>query len=219
MAEIAVSPECIQANIANCDKTLELVLQYLDAPDMKLSKEEPGIKFYTGSVPGNSFSVVKSVVLSEGITDKIIENLNEIPDIDPKAPAKERDGIKQRYVFQKEGTQMFFYLAVESGSRLVSDREFVMFRRFYEKDGRKIWMSSNAVDGDKLVPVAKGNVRGIMNFQAFVLEKDSTDANKDKLTFIVHADPQGSIPAIIYNSVAVNQGYSAKKVVDACLAA
>ena len=51
--------------------------------------------------------------------------------------------------------------------------------------------------------------------QCFVAEQAGDEV---KLTFIVHADPAGSIPAWIYNKVATDQGYAVKKIRDELMA-
>jgi hypothetical protein len=63
-----------------------------------------------------------------------------------------------------------------------------------------------------LVPVAKGAVRGNMVFQAFIVEPDPVGS---KLTFLCHAEPNGSVPSAIYNTAATNQGYSALRIKNA----
>jgi hypothetical protein len=45
-----------------------------------------------------------------------------------------------------------------------------------------------------------------MVFQAFLIEPDAVGT---KLTFLCHAEPNGSIPAMVYNAAVTNQGYSA----------
>lgn len=201
------------------EKTLHEVLDLVDKAQWKLSKEEPEIKFYTSSYPGSSFSMVKSIVSIPNKHDKLIEILSKVETYDQNTPAEKRDGAKERYLLGQgdaEHQTKFMYISLESGSRFVTDREFFMLRRHYNVDGKDIWLHCS-VDGDNIVPPNKKNVRGKITFQTYILEKDPEHEGCDRLTFIVHADPCGSVPALIYNTVAVNQGYSAKKIRDEAL--
>ena len=63
-----------------------------------------------------------------------------------------------------------------------------------------------SIENEALHGVGKGYVRGKLHFQAYIAEADGD--NKTKLTFMGHADPCGSIPAMVYNAAATNQGYS-----------
>ena len=194
------------------EKRLHEMLEYLNK-DWKLSKEEPTIKFYTATSPGSSFSMVKSIVYVNGKAEETAKILDDVSTIDDKTPKEIADGTKERYLFGGvEGGARYLYMALESGSRFVSDREFLLLRKRYDLEDKKVWLCVS-IDNTELKPVGKGNVRGNMTFQAYILDKDPAN-NEDRLTFIVHADPCGSIPAMIYNSVATNQGNGARKIRD-----
>ena len=216
MSAPAPTKEMIEAH----EKSVNEVLDLIKNAKWKLSKEEPEIKFYTSSYPGSSFSMVKSIVSIPNKHDKVVEIIDRVDKIDETTPADKRDGTKERFLIgegDKEHKTTFMYLSLESGSRLVTDREFFMLRRHYVIDGKDIWHHVS-VDGEDIVPTNKKNVRGKITFQTYVLEKDPEHEGNDILTFIVHADPCGSVPAMIYNAVAVNEGYSAKKIRDEALA-
>lgn len=199
------------------EKRLQEVLQYYEKGEWKLSKEEPTIKFYTATYPGSSFSMVKSVVSIAGKHDETIKILNSVEKIDDKTPKEVADGTKLREIFGgEEGGARYIYMVLDSGSRLASNREFLVVRKRYDVDTKIVWLCVS-VDNTTIRPVGKGNVRGNMTFQAYILDKDPDNEGADRLTFIVHADPCGSIPAMIYNSVAVNQGNGARKIRDEVL--
>ncbi|EAX90640.1 hypothetical protein TVAG_041150 [Trichomonas vaginalis G3] len=195
------------------EKRLHEMLEVIEKAQWKLSKEEPTIKFYTSSYPGSSFSMVKSVVYVNGKADEAIKILDQVPTIDANTPKELADGAKERYLFGGvEGGARYLYMSLDSGSRFVSDREFLLLRKRYDLEDKKVWLCVS-IDNTELKPVAKGNVRGNMTFQAYILDKDPANG-EDRLTFVVHADPCGSIPAVLYNSVAVNQGNGAKRIRD-----
>ncbi|OHS96024.1 hypothetical protein TRFO_10200 [Tritrichomonas foetus] len=107
-------------------------------------------------------------------------------------------------------------MALESGSKLVSPRDFVMFRKHYEQNGTH-YFTQCSVPNETIRPEVKKFVRGKIIVQAFIVDKDPNNADSVRVRFVVHADPRGSIPAMIYNTVASNQGYAVKKLKDSLL--
>ena len=195
-------------------------LELVEKGPWKLSKEQPDIKFFTGTYKNSSFSMVKAVVSIPGDHEQIVKILNTVNKIDDKTPDKDRDGANEQYLFgeQNDGQQTsYMYISLQSGSRFVSDRDFVMLRRYYKFGEVELWHHASFDTGDSLVPPNKKNVRGTITFQTYILEKDPEHEGAYRLTFVVHADPSGSIPAVIYNTVAVSQGESAKKIRDEVL--
>ncbi|EAY10380.1 hypothetical protein TVAG_109640 [Trichomonas vaginalis G3] len=190
------------------EKRLHEMLEIVEKGDWKLSKEETNIKFYTGTYPGSSFNMVKSVVTILGKHKKTVELLDTVKTIDKNTPKEEAKGVKERYVFGgAEGGPRYLYMSLQSGSMLVSDRDFLTLRKRYDLPDKQVWLIAS-IDNDDLKPPTKDNVRGKMTFQAFILEQDKDDDAYDRLTFVVHADPCGSIPAMVYNAVATKQGYN-----------
>ena len=211
---MAAVPPPTAEMIADHEKYLNECLELIEKAPWKLSKEEPKIKFYTAPYTGSSFSMVKSVVSVPNAHEKLLNILATIKTIDENTPDEERDGEKECFLlkeFDDEHKSGYLYTSVFSGSRLVSDREFFMLRRHYVIDGKDIWLHCS-IKGDDICPPKKGNVRGNITFQMYMAEKDPENEGADKLTFIVHADPCGKVPAMIYNAVAVSQGYSALKI-------
>ena len=218
MSVPAPTAEELAAHEKNAHDTLDLV----ENGQWKLSKEQPDIKFYTGTYPGSSFSMVKAVVSIPADHEKIVNILNTVNKIDDKTPDSQRDGANEQYLFGEQNDEAhtsYLYISLMSGSRLVSDRDFVMLRKYYKFGDKELWHHASFDKGDELVPPNKKNVRGKITFQTYILEKDPEHEGAWRLTFVVHADPAGSIPAMIYNTVAVSQGESAKKIRDDALKA
>ena len=195
------------AYVAAHEAALEKFVQLQTAPEWKLAKDEDGVKFYTRTEAGSSFSQLKSETTVAAPLEKVCEVLKVVPVVDAKKP---EDGLKERYTFGElndENDTRFLYVAVDSGSRLVTNRDFIMLRRHYVKDGKQIWLHTSVPDEVK--PVEKQFVRGQMKLQGYIAEADGANT---KLTFIVHTDPCGSIPAMIYNAAVMKQGNAVKKI-------
>lgn len=196
------------------EKKLHEVLEVEKSADWKLSKEDGDLKIFTRYVPDSSYSQLMSYISIPATIEAVVKNLQTIPKIEEGHPA---DGFAEKYVFAEthdDHDSKFYYYAVESGSRLVSNRDFINIRRMY-KDGERYVFVTNAVDDD-VKPASKKYVRGKIIFQAHIAEQDKEKPGNVKLTFLVHTDPAGSIPAAIYNMAIQKQGYSIKKIADAC---
>ena len=184
----------------------------IDSPDWKKDKEEPDVTFYSRNVAGSKFLMIKAVSVIPKPYDVVVDHMCRLDDIEPEMPASFRDGIHQRHLYLKEENKWndgFFYLALETTTRLVSPRDFLLYRKHYVEDG-KDYFSQVSIVNDAIKPEVKGFVRAKILTQCYVLEKTEGDAVK--LTFIVHADPSGSVPALVYNAIASNQGNSVKKI-------
>lgn len=217
MSTIGVTPELLSQYNVHHEAQFQSFLNVIKATNWTLSKEEPTIQFYSGNYPNSSFSMIKSIVTIPLPVEEVFNFLLLVPTIDDKTPDADRDGCRERRLFGEipndEHHSGFLYVWVMSGSRFVSDRDFSLYRRAYDHEDMKI-LFSTSIENLDIMPEKKGNVRGKMNLQAFICQKDPNNSNQTQLTFVVHADPMGSIPSMIYNSVAVSQGYSAKKVRD-----
>jgi hypothetical protein len=202
-AQLAEYDSAIQAVFEN-------VVQLANAPDWQKGKVDDDLSFYSRSVPGSSFTMIKSEITIPVPIETIVKRLSLVPEVTPDQPAAQRDGAIRRKLFvvsENEFNDGFVYLALESGSRLVSNRDFFMYRKHFEKDGVHYFVQASVVN-DEIAPVYKDFVRGRIVTQAFVLSGEGPEA---KLQFIAHADPAGSIPAMVYNAVSQKQGYLVKK--------
>lgn len=214
---VTIAPELKTQYEAAADAVLEKTIGLLDDPSWKESKKEPTITFYTRSEAGSSFSMVKSQSSIPVSIDKVIEQLDMLDDITPDMDAKKRDGVVRRTAHLLDASdphrQGILYLALESGSRFVTNRDFLMYRKYYEKEGKHFFVHVS-VEHPELHQPTKEFVRARILLQVFIADQDPDNANATRLRFVVHADPAGSVPAMVYNMTAVNQGYSVKKIYD-----
>ena len=194
------------------EQTLNKCIQLKEGADWKFSKEEDGVKFYTAPAEGSSFAMVKSETVIKAPKAAVNDRIAKTPKVDANTPDNQRDGAQERWLshtVDDDTRATFMYIDLISPSRLVSERDFLMFRRCYERDGVHIQLNVS-IKNDEIKPEVKGRVRAHMFFQIFFVEK--IDEETTKLTFMCHADPMGSIPAFVYNAGAVGQGAALKTI-------
>ena len=174
----------------------------------KEHSKEKDLEIFIRHDKSSSFAQVKSVTTVHTTLQAVEENFKTVNTVDENTPKDQREGAIERRLLDKAGDGAdgagFFYIVVESSSRLVSPREFLCYQKIAHKDG-KIALVRTSIENEALHKVGKGYVRGKMIFQGFVAEQDGDNV---KLTFVVQADPCGSVPAMVYNAVATGQGYN-----------
>jgi hypothetical protein len=212
------SPEQIASYQAKVEAAFGTVKSLVDDPQWKENKKEKDIVFYFRYESGSSFCQVKSIVTIAKPPEVTFNFVKSDRPVNASTPKDQKEGcIERRNLAPVDGDpneSKFYYIVVDANSRLVSNREFLMFQRVF-REGDKLFLVRTSVDNEALVPPAKGTVRGNMVFQAFIVEPDPAGS---KLTFLCHAEPNGSIPSALYNAAATNQGYSAlrfKKALEA----
>lgn len=205
-----VDPNTIIRYNAEHAKVLERVLSIIDSSDWKKIKEDNGVTFLNRYESDSPYAMLKSSTLIPASMEAVMEKLSVVEHV------KDKDGFKLRETFGEVGGEhlsTFMYVAVESGSRLVSNRDFVMYRRHYKRGNKEIFLHVS-VDNNDLKPEDKAFVRGFMNFQGYIAEPTNGGI---LLTFFVHTDPKGSIPAVVYNAACTKQGYAVQKIANAVL--
>ena len=209
----AIPPEEIQKYEEAIQKCFEDCKAVVDAPDWKKEKEEPDVTFFVRKVEGSSFNMVKSFSMIPKPMDVVVDDLCEVQNIEPDMDPKVRGETHQQHLYISKPNKWndgFIYLALETPTRIVSPRDFLMYRKHFEENGKHYFTQVSIVN-DAIQPEVKGFVRGRILTQCFLAEQEG---DQIKLTFIVHADPAGSIPAWIYNKVATGQGYEVKVIRD-----
>lgn len=189
------------------EKILGEFMSAYAASDWTKSKEDSGVTISTRSFPGSSFTMSKGEIIINHPLSAVNEKLKTLPKIE------NAEGFVQRYTFNDIGDDhgsCFVYAAIESGSSMVTNRDFLMYRRHYTKDGKEIYLH-HSVENESLKPEDKNFVRGFMTMQGYVAEPSGSGT---KLTFIVHADPKGSIPAMVYNAVSSKNCMAVKRIAD-----
>jgi hypothetical protein len=206
------TPDQVVSYFAQVEQRFAHVKSILNDAGWKQSKKEQDIVFFNRSEAGSGFSQVKSIVTIAKPPQEVFTYISSDRPITSSTPKDQREGcIERRVVSRVEGDPngaAFYYIAVDSNSSLVSSRDFLMFERSFVEGSTSYFVRTSVVN-DAVVPPKKGLVRGNMFFQAFIVEPDPAGT---KLTFVCHADPAGSIPAMIYNTAVNNQGYSVLRV-------
>lgn len=187
-----------------------------DMSQFKQTKEDSGIKLFSRTDPSSSFSQVLSETTVNAPLEAVLADLRKVPLYDKSMDKKVRgDTLIQEYypiVDNDPNQDGFVYCGLDTPVRLVSKRDFLMYRKHFEKDGVHYFVHVS-VDYQGVRPVTSEFVRGKI-FQVDIACADPSDASKTILRFFVHADPCGSIPAWVYNLTAESQGYDVKKVKD-----
>jgi hypothetical protein len=212
----ALPPGGVSASqIAEYDAAIQAVfentVQLATGAGWTAGKVDGDISFFTRSVPGSSFTMIKSEISIPLPFEVVAKRCALLPAVTPDMPAAQRDGAIRRLLLVPEPNEYnngFLYLALDSGSRLVSNRDFLLYRKHFEKDGTHYFILTSIVN-DAIAPPYKDFVRGKILVQALVLNVN--EAGEPRLKFIAHADPAGSIPAMVYNAVSQGQGYLIKK--------
>lgn len=215
MLDLQKATELYKDSENQLDEMKKTIDQLYNSDDWKPSKKEDDVEYFTRSVQDSKFTMIKSTTIVEKSASELVDFLNFLKVIKKDMTPAERDGAIERQVFNMEGENphgnAIVYLALESGSRFVSPRDFFMARKYFE-EGDKYYFIVISIDDKGAAPAPKGLVRGKILCNATIVEK--IDDKKSRLSFIAHGDPCGSVPAMIYNQVAVGQGACVKKIRD-----
>lgn len=203
------TPEQVTEYEHQWEQAVDTVFAVVDADGWKKeNSKDSNLEIFIRHDKSSSFAQVKSVTTVHSTLAAVEENFKTVKTVDDKTPKDQREGAIERRLLSQAGDGAdaagFFYIVVESSSRLVSPREFLCFQKIAHRDG-KIALVRTSIENEALHGVGKGNVRGKMIFQGFVAEQQGDNV---KLTFVVQADPCGSVPAMVYNAVATGQGYN-----------
>ncbi|KAK8841484.1 hypothetical protein M9Y10_027103 [Tritrichomonas musculus] len=203
------TPEQVTEYEQKWQTAVDTVFSVVDADGWKKEhSKEKDLEIFIRHDKSSSFAQVKSVTTVHSTLDAVEQCFKTVKTVDDKTPKDQREGAIERRLLGQAGDGAdgagFFYIVVESSSRLVSPREFLCYQKIARKDG-KIALVRTSIENEALHKVGKGNVRGNMIFQGFVAEPEGDNI---KLTFVVQADPCGSVPAMVYNTVATGQGYN-----------
>jgi hypothetical protein len=203
------TPAQVASYNAQVEQRFAHVKSILNDAGWKQSEKQADIVFYNRQEAGSSFTQVKSVVTIAKPPAAVIAYVKSDRPITASTPKDQREGCHERRIVSKvEGDPnqaAFYYIAVDTNSAVVSSRDFLMFERVFV-EGPVQYLVRTSIVNDAIVPPKKDLVRANMIFQAFVVEPAPGGS---KLTFLVHADPAGSIPAVIYNTAVNGQGLSA----------
>jgi hypothetical protein len=210
----SLDPAVAAEYLSRSEAKLQEILALLNDPNWKETKREPEIVFFTRTDPSSPFSQLKSIVSIPAPIEAVLQALRPIETVDAKTPKGDRHGLQERRVVvgpaDDEHQSTVFYLVLESPGPLISPRDFLMSRYLYPLPDNRFAYLHLSIDNESLVPLNSKYVRGEMLFQGYLVENDPDAPGSVRLTFFVHADPKGAIPAWAYNNVVTGQGYTAK---------
>ena len=218
MRKATVTPEQKSEFDKISEETFNKVLSILsDESSFKENKKDGPVTFYTRDDKDSSFTQVYSTTTIPVSVSRLLEEMQKVMEIDPTMDKKIRDDtlIQELYVLDENDPNRdgFVYVALDTPTRLVSKRDFLMYRKHYEKDGVHYFVHCS-VDYNDVRPPTKEYVRGKILMQVDIVDSDPANPDNARLRFLIQADPCGSIPAWVYNMTAISQGYEVKKVRD-----
>jgi hypothetical protein len=142
------SPEQIAEYQTKIEAAFDAVKRVVDDPSWKESKRDKDIVLYWRYETGSSFCQVKSVVTISKPPAEAFDFTKSPRIVDASTPKEQREGcIERRTLAPVEGDpneSRFYYIHVESPSRLVSSREFLMFQRIYQ-EGDKLYLIRTSI--------------------------------------------------------------------------
>ena len=211
-AKADVTPEEYAEYDAKLDAIKNDILEHLTSDEWVFSKEEQdGCKIYKRWIPTSSYSMIKATIHIPVPKEKVFEAIKPCKDITPETPKSENEGLLERRLINYDENdptaRAFMYCAAPTPVFFVAPRDFLVYRKRIDQDN-KICYLHTSIKNDKVMPERKGFVRGVMHQQAFIIEDDPKDSNSSILSFILHSETGGNIPAAAYNIAAVGQGKS-----------
>jgi hypothetical protein len=215
LPEGAVTPETFAEYDAQTERVLEQVISILDDDGWGSPKNNKDVLYWVRYVEGSSFAVIKSEVVIPKPYDAVIDRMFYFPEITPDMPAAQRNGILRRFLIIPEPGRFnegFMYFSAESGVPLVSNRDFLVYRKHYERGGAH-YLVQVSIENDAIMPKQKGLVRAKMITQAFIADNPGTP----RIRCLSHIDPGGSIPAALYNMAAKMQSDYLKSIKESMM--
>lgn len=206
---IEIDPAFLSELIKKHEEAFASTCSLRESPEFKLKKKDGDFNIYVKKDPINKFDQIMSWVSMPFTEEEILSQVRCLDLIDEHTPDKDRNGIAIRRILwedkeDKEHENLIVYICMETPVRIVSKRDFLIFRRLYRDNGRAYFMHIS-FDNEKIMPQVEGNVRGQIYFQMYIVEDDPDIQGNKKLWFLAQANPMGNIPAWVYNAIVVGQ--------------
>ena len=209
---VEVTPEEYSQYDAQLNEVKDDILSHLNSDEWVFSQDaEDGCKIFTRKIPTSSYTMIKATISVPVDKEKLFEIIKPCEDIDENTPKEKREGLDERKLINYDENdptaRAFMYCRSPSPVFLVAPRDFLVYRKRIDADN-KICYIHTSVKNDRIMPEREGIVRGNMHQQAFILEDDEENKGSTKLSFILHTEVGGNIPAFAYNIAATSQGKS-----------
>ncbi|KAI9358906.1 hypothetical protein DFJ73DRAFT_818247 [Zopfochytrium polystomum] len=177
------------------DAALELAKQYYAATDFKPAGEAKGAKLFCKDITDTPVPVTKGEITFVGFTpDQILEKLRE-PDFRKVWDAR----FEGAQVIERYDDEGGLVLSNQKGALFVSGRDFSVAFQVY-REGDTIFYIQTSVE-DPRTPETNGRVRAKLTVGAWILK---ASANGTDVTYITHANPNGTIPSTLLKMVATD---------------
>jgi hypothetical protein len=164
--------------------------------DWELRKSKKGIEVYTRSVEGFSLDECKGIVIIHASVDQLVTTLKNVEDYVTWYP----DCVKAE-LLESELEEHIHYFEIKAPFP-VSNRDGYYRNTYHTQEG-ELRVELEALP--EYQPEIKGLVRVPFTKGHWLLEEINDE--QTRVTYQVHADPGGSIPAWLANAVVVSNPF------------
>jgi len=174
-----------------------------------LSKVVDGVSCYWRQVENSPFVLVKGECVVEATVEQVfafVRNFDNMKKMDDMY-------ITGSTLEQFSPNDAILYAQFQLPTIFISNRDFVFqgCDHFQENPKLAVCVSASA-DSENAPPVPSGFVRGHIEASGFVIKEVEGDTNKSHVSYIVHVDPKGWLPAWAVNLSAVDQARNVGRV-------
>jgi hypothetical protein len=149
-----VTPEQLAEYDTAVQEVFERVVGLLGDAGWSKPKHYKDVTIWTRSVPGSALNMTKSEMPVTKPFDLVLSKLSEVLEITPDMPADERDGMIRHFLMVAEPNPFkddFVYVAGEAPAKIISLRDFLIYRKHFERDGAHFFVQTSIVN-DKIMP-------------------------------------------------------------------
>ncbi|MEW5737839.1 MAG: START domain-containing protein [Myxococcota bacterium] len=164
-----------------------LVGSTASAADWRADGEVDGVKIELRPVEGSKFEEARLTTTSDAPLAALCDAV-----LGKNAPPAEEDGVKKREVLKDTDTERITY--EQLALPLVSDRDYVLHLKVEKPASSGRCEISVTTEDDPAHPPAPGHVR--MKFIRAYWTLVPNEKGTVDITYVLHSDPGGSVPAI-----------------------
>ncbi len=171
-------------------------VSYAQEAEWNLRRDKEGIRIYTRQVTDSDLDEFKAVVALEVPVQTLVKTLQDIDHMQDWAP-----NCKESRLLQLNNNEQYHYVISEAPFPIQDRDSYYYFHYEDVNEGVKIKMKALP----DYQPEEEGMTR-IPYLEGYWLFESMAD-NQTRVTYQVHADPGGSIPAWLANSVVVDSPF------------
>jgi len=183
------------------DKYRELREMYLQrhVDTWKLDKDDEGIKIYTKVDEETGLKTVRGEGVINAPAQKILETA-----LDVSTNADWDTTMEAGKMVESHNNYHVIYNILKRIGLLAKREVLTVFHSFHEKDGT-IYGVGTSIE-NPLQPSVSSYVRAHVNIAGWILEPIEGRPDSTYVTYILNADPKGSIPKTLFNWFVEQQG-------------